>query len=91
MGLFVLYYSVINVGVFVLSPKQYLQKKEIRMAVKLICEGPHKSVIKEVVCGNCGAELEYTPNDVNERRVNFTGTKYVNCPKCHKEAIVDSW
>lgn len=32
--------------------------------VTVVDTKPHKSVVKEVVCRNCGATLEYTPNDV---------------------------
>jgi hypothetical protein len=34
------------------------------MAIRIIDPGPHKSVVKEVICQNCGATLEYTPADV---------------------------
>jgi DNA-directed RNA polymerase subunit RPC12/RpoP len=34
--------------------------------IKIIDIGPHQSVVKEVVCSNCGATLQYTPADVKE-------------------------
>lgn len=34
------------------------------MAIKIISKEPDKSVVKRCVCKNCGATLEYTPNDV---------------------------
>jgi hypothetical protein len=63
--------------------------------VKLVDRGPHPSVIKEVVCKNCGATLSYTPNDIKERVTSdYTGSKdidyYIKCPveECKKDIYV---
>lgn len=59
--------------------------------VKVISTVPHKSVVKEVVCGNCGATLEYIPADIKSRVVRDYGggsdTYYsITCPNC-KETV----
>jgi DNA-directed RNA polymerase subunit RPC12/RpoP len=64
--------------------------------VKVISTVPHPSVVKEVVCRNCGATLEYTPKDVQDRfERDYTGdgeTKYfIVCPPCGHEVIAKRW
>ena len=65
--------------------------------VKIIDEGPHESVVKRIVCRNCGATLEYTPNDVRSlgrwRDISQTpsGKDGFTCPKCSKEVVTKSW
>ena len=39
------------------------------MTVKIVEVGPDASVIKRIVCGNCGATLEYTPRDIRKETV----------------------
>jgi ribosomal protein L34E len=64
------------------------------MAVRVIKTVPAKEVVQEVICRNCSATLEYTPNDVHR----CSGTdltlcrnyKWVDCPNCNKQAIIDS-
>lgn len=64
--------------------------------VRIIDEGPDPSVVKKVICKNCGAKLEYVPNDVKE----YSGTDYgggpdghtwIDCPKCQKRVVLRSW
>jgi uncharacterized protein with PIN domain len=64
--------------------------------VKVIKKGPDQSVVKRRVCRNCGATLEYVPKDVKE--VNWkdygggTNTqKWIDCPECSAEIILESW
>jgi hypothetical protein len=66
------------------------------MTVKIIKLKPHREVAKQIVCRECGATLEYVPNDVK----SYHGTDYgggpdgctwVNCPNCKKRAIIASW
>lgn len=61
--------------------------------VKIIDDNPHKSVVKQVICRNCGCTLEYVPNDIKI----FTSTdyvggtdvvKYIECPSCKAEVVV---
>ena len=64
--------------------------------VKVKQAEPHKSVIKEVICQNCGATLEYTPNDVQSDKWKdisggSAGKEWVNCPNCGKEAVTRRW
>lgn len=61
--------------------------------VKVISTSPHPSVVKQVVCRNCGATLEYTRNDVQRRRItDYTGhvdiDNFVQCPNCHEKVFV---
>lgn len=66
------------------------------MTIRIIEEKPDKSVVKEVVCRNCGVKLEYTPNDV----LKYEGTDigggpdgswWITCPKCKEDIILRSW
>ena len=66
------------------------------MAIKIIDETPDPSVVKRIVCRNCGVKLEYTPNDVKTRNgTDYTGgadgDNYIDCPKCGKRAVINSW
>lgn len=64
--------------------------------VKVIDEGPDPSVVKQIVCRNCGAKLEYVPAEV----LSYNGTdysggpdgcEYIICPKCKKQVVIRSW
>lgn len=60
------------------------------MTIKVVKIKPHKSVVKKCVCNNCGATLEYTPNDVTYAWYSDYGggrDKYAefNCPNCGKK------
>jgi len=63
------------------------------MAIRIVDPGPHKSVVKETICQHCGATLEYTPADVQERYVTDYGgggdtIKWINCPQCeHNQRV----
>lgn len=64
--------------------------------VKVISTGPDKTVVKQVICRNCGATLEYTPNEVQSRHGTDygggpDGEEWVNCPNCGHKAIIRSW
>lgn len=63
------------------------------MTVVIVDEAPDPSVVKRVICRNCGIKLEYTPNDVTkEYRTDYGGGGdtyyYINCPKCKKDITV---
>jgi hypothetical protein len=53
--------------------------------VKVISTEPHKSVVKEIVCKNCGATLQYVPKDIQgEKHYDYLGDcddYYVYIPK----------
>lgn len=63
--------------------------------VKIISKKPDKSVIKRVVCKDCGATLEYVPNDVKTSTGTYmgeaSGSDYIKCPNCNKQVILRSW
>lgn len=59
------------------------------MAVKIIKKAPHKKVKRKCFCENCGATLEYTPNDVVYKTYSDYGggsDTYAefSCPNCGK-------
>jgi hypothetical protein len=64
--------------------------------VKIIKKAPHKDVRKQIVCRECGATLEYVPNEVKSYHGTDIsggpdGCAWVNCPSCDKPAIIRSW
>jgi DNA-directed RNA polymerase subunit RPC12/RpoP len=57
------------------------------MAVQIIDPKPHHSVVKEVLCRDCGVKLSYTPNDIKRKsHTDYTGGtdeyKTIKCPSC---------
>lgn len=61
--------------------------------MRIIDVNPHKSVIKEKVCYNCGVTLEYVPADVKEMVEHDYGggkdlVKYIVCPACNKHLTI---
>lgn len=63
------------------------------MAIKIISKEPDKSVVKRCVCKNCGATLEYTPNDVEYKTYQDYGggsDTYAEflCPNCGKKSQI---
>ncbi len=61
--------------------------------VTVVNPNPHPSVVKRCVCRGCGAELEYTPNEVKERTVGDYGGgsdtyRWIKCPQCSKDVSV---
>jgi predicted RNA-binding Zn-ribbon protein involved in translation (DUF1610 family) len=65
--------------------------------MRIVKEEPDPKVVKQAVCQNCGATIEYVPNDV---RTLWSGTDYgggpdgamgFNCPKCGKEVYTKRW
>ena len=72
-----------------------LERREV-MAVKIIRPDPDPRISKQVVCGNCGATLEYVPADVKRRDGHDygggpDGCEWVDCPQCNDKAIIRSW
>ena len=54
---------------------------------RLINDGPDPSVVKRVICKNCGATMEYVPADVMSKTVHDYGGgsedyRYIICLKC---------
>ena len=61
--------------------------------VTVVSTNPHPSVVKETVCRNCGATLQYVPNDIREEKSrDYTGCvdidHYIQCPPCGKKVYV---
>jgi ribosomal protein S27E len=61
--------------------------------VTVVSTVPHPSVVKEVVCRNCGATLNYVPADIQNKVVgDYTGGKdtyyFIECPPCkHQQPV----
>ena len=61
--------------------------------VWVVNKEPHKSVVKEAICRNCGVTLNYVPADVRVKEVrDYLGDseryKVIECPACHHEVHV---
>lgn len=66
------------------------------MAIRIVDDTPHISVIKQIICRSCGVTLEYAPIDIKERHGTDIGggpdgAQYINCPKCQHEVIIKRW
>lgn len=66
------------------------------MSIRVVKTKPAKSAVKQVVCDNCGATLEYVLNDVKERHGTDygggpDGAKWIDCPNCKKNVILERW
>ena len=63
------------------------------MTIQVVDKGPHKSVVKEVVCQHCGATLSYAPVDIHSRTVSDYGggsdtLNTIHCPQCeHNQRV----
>lgn len=58
--------------------------------MRVISKDPHRSIVKEKICANCGATLEYVPKDVKTKIISdYTGSKetwrYITCPECSEQ------
>ena len=64
--------------------------------VRIIEHKPAPEVVKQVVCKNCGALLEYTPSEIQKYAgVDISGGPdgmwWINCPQCGKRVVLKSW
>ncbi len=61
--------------------------------IRIIDDKPHPTVVKQVVCRNCGVTMEYAPVDVQTRiEKDYAGgsdsIRYVPCPRCNHQQTV---
>ena len=61
--------------------------------VTVVSTVPHPSVVKEAICRNCGATLNYVPADIKrEESKDYTGgldvSYYIKCPPCNDKVYV---
>lgn len=66
------------------------------MTVQVVDPNPDPSVIKHAIYRKCGCKLSYVPNDVKEYHgTDYSGgpdgEKWIDCAKCGKEVILESW
>ena len=64
------------------------------MVVKIVNPEPDPSVVKRVVCRNCGVKLEYVPMDVkSDTRKDYGGGSdtyyWIDCPECSSAVHVN--
>jgi ribosomal protein S27E len=64
--------------------------------VTVVSTVPHPSVVKEVICRNCGATLNYVPADIQNKSVSdYTGDRetvyFIKCPPCGHEVSVERY
>lgn len=64
--------------------------------VRVIEEKPDPSVVKQVICPNCGVKLEYVPDEVRRYEGKDysggpAGHEWIDCPRCEKSVILKSW
>lgn len=64
--------------------------------VNVVSTVPHPTVVKEVICRNCGSTLSYVPKDIKSRssRDYDGGTDtdyYIGCPPCGKSVYVKNY
>jgi DNA-directed RNA polymerase subunit RPC12/RpoP len=64
--------------------------------VTVVSTVPHPSVVKEAVCRNCGATLNYVPADIKkEVNTDYTGDKdisyHIVCPPCNNKVLVKGY
>lgn len=58
--------------------------------VTVVSTVPHRDVVKETICRNCGSTLQYVPADVkSDYTTDYLGDrdyyKFITCPPCgHK-------
>jgi DNA-directed RNA polymerase subunit RPC12/RpoP len=61
--------------------------------VTVVSTVPHPTVVKEVVCKNCGVTLSYVPKDIESRSYKDYGggsdtDYYITCPPCGSKVFV---
>ena len=64
--------------------------------VTVVSTNPHPSVVKEIICRNCGATLNYVPADIkNKTMSDYTGDRdtiyFIKCPPCGHEVHVKGY
>ena len=55
--------------------------------MRIVSNIPHPSVVRELICTNCGVTLEYVPADIEERiEKDYTGgtdhIHFITCLNC---------
>lgn len=64
--------------------------------IRVIKKEPSPKVAKEILCGHCGATLEYTPSDLKrydgkDISGGPDGREWFVCPLCNHDVTVNSW
>lgn len=64
--------------------------------VRVVSATPHPTVVKEIICRNCGATLEYVPADIQTHTSRDYGggtdvRKYIKCPPCGHEVTISCY
>ena len=64
--------------------------------MRIVSNIPHPSVVRELICTNCGVTLEYVPADIEERiEKDYTGgtdrIHFITCPSCKVKINVNKY
>ncbi len=64
--------------------------------VTVVSTVPHPSVVKEAICRNCGATLNYVPSDIKkEVHTDYGGGSdtyyHIKCPPCGENVSVKGY
>lgn len=64
--------------------------------VRVVEYKPAPAVVKQIICTNCGALLEYTPHEVQRysgRDISGgpDGMEWIDCPVCTNRAVIRAW
>lgn len=64
--------------------------------VTVVSKPPARSVVKEIVCQNCGSTLEYVPRDIEKQvTVDYGGGRdidyFIRCPECSERVTVRNY
>lgn len=71
-------------------------RERLREMVKVLDEPKDPKHVKKVSCNHCASKLEYTKNEVKEYHGRDysggpDGRKWIDCPVCNKEIVLESW
>lgn len=55
--------------------------------IKIIRQGNKK---KKIECENCEAILQYEPEDIRETKAKVSWKRFIICPQCNNEIIIES-
>jgi len=66
------------------------------MTIRIVDDKPDESVVKRIVCRECGVKLEYLPIDVRRYEGKDysggpDGAEWIDCPQCNNEVVLKRW
>ncbi len=66
------------------------------MAIEVVEDKPDPSIVKSVICRNCGVKLQYLPLDIQRtvyREIDGGSdtAHWITCPKCNARVTVKGY